>query len=104
MTTYITTRTRILVVNEAHTIHDCSPRHCIIHSPEYPTEDRDLVWRVDRGFFEDICEHGVGHPAPEEIEYWADKYGNAAWAQEVHGCDGCCRDGNGRRIAPDSVL
>lgn len=40
-------------------------------------------WRSDRGIMERICEHGVGHPDPDDP-----KAGNKYEA--VHGCDGCC--------------
>jgi hypothetical protein len=55
---------------------------CIIHArqdthmKEWPTH-----WRSDwGGFFEVICPHGIGHPAPEQV-------GSAGLG---HGCDGCC--------------
>lgn len=38
-------------------------------------------WRGDRGQFENVCPHGVGHPARESVK----KEGDG-----VHGCDGCC--------------
>lgn len=64
-------------------VHDnkiCSGRDCIIHNPSTPTENRNLYWRNDRGIFEEICEHGVGHPVVETPEYF----------DSIHGCDGCC--------------
>lgn len=59
---------------------------CVIHNPSIPYAERTLVWRNDRGIFEDICEHGVGHPSPEQIPYW-NRTGQS-W-HVVHGCDGC---------------
>lgn len=44
-------------------------------------------WRSDRGIIERLCEHGCGHPDPDQYPYWR------ATGQEylaVHGCDGCC--------------
>lgn len=64
-------------------VHDsvvCYGRNCIIHNPLTPTEYRNLNWRNDRGIFEEICEHGIGHPVIE----------TPAFIDQTHGCDGCC--------------
>lgn len=72
-----------------HTRASCKGSRCVIHLP-MPTYDRSrLWWRSDRGIFEVICEHGVGHPAPEQYEFWADR--DEDW-QGIHGCDGCCAE------------
>ena len=61
---------------------------CCIHKPsDHHMKDFPLHWRDDRRFFERICEHGVGHPDPDEIAYHASKGRDIS----VHGCDGCCR-------------
>jgi hypothetical protein len=41
------------------------------------------LWRSDRGLMERLCEHGVGHPDPDEINL-------GLGGRAVHGCDGCC--------------
>jgi hypothetical protein len=46
-----------------------------------------LHWRGDRGIFERICEHGVGHPDPDQFDYWIE---TRQKHQMVHGCCGCC--------------
>ena len=46
-----------------------------------------LHWRGDRGIFERICQHGVGHPDPDQFEFW--RVTGQEW-QGVHGCDMCC--------------
>lgn len=46
-------------------------------------------WRNDRGILERICPHGLGHPDPDQAEYWNET--GQEW-QFVHGCDGCCAD------------
>jgi len=46
-----------------------------------------LWWRSDRGFFERTCPHGIGHPSPEDVEFWLD---GGQEFRAVHGCDGCC--------------
>jgi hypothetical protein len=40
---------------------------------------------------ERICEHGVGHPDPDHLDFVRHtKGGAAAETESVHGCDGCC--------------
>ena len=74
-------------------VHDdslCAGRTCVIHNPtEHHMVEWTLHWREDRGIFERICEHGVGHPDPDQHEYWreADKLYEA-----IHGGDMCCHD------------
>lgn len=49
------------------------------------------VHRLD-GRIERVCVHGVGHPDPE---YYANRLRldpENAWADGVHGCDGCCHE------------
>lgn len=67
------------IVN-VHRMEDCSGT-CTIHEhSEHALADKPLLWRNDRGIFEHICEHGVGHPCPDSLR---DDPG-------VHGCCGCC--------------
>lgn len=40
-------------------------------------------YRSDRGIWENICPHRVGHPAKESI---------SKKDPGVHGCDGCCKN------------
>lgn len=75
-----------------HNVHDrslCEHRSaCTVHAPsDHHMRGMKLHWRGDRGLFERICKHGVGHPDPDQWEYWDES------DQEfmgVHGCDGCC--------------
>ncbi len=61
---------------------------CVIHNPsEGPHRDLHLHWRDDRGIFERICDHGIGHPDPDQFPYWE---ATDQDYQSVHGCDGCC--------------
>ena len=65
----------------------CQPGPCVIHNPLSTHMDSwPLYWRDDRGIFERICPHGVGHPAPEQAAY----IGPGGMA---HGCCGCCAGG-----------
>lgn len=53
--------------------------HHMRHMPQH--------WRGDRGIMERICEHGVGHPDPDDYRVLN------GLDLGVHGCDGCCHDG-----------
>lgn len=69
---------------------ECHERGCTIHSPStWALSDAPLNWREDRGIFERICEHGVGHTDVDTAE-WLAFHGRGAEA--VHGCCGygCC--------------
>jgi hypothetical protein len=71
-------------------VHDASACSgaCPIHSPsQHHMRDWPLVWRQDRGIFERMCPHGIGHPDPDSV-YFAMEFGNGD--PGVHGCDGCC--------------
>jgi hypothetical protein len=69
--------------------HQLLPRACVIHRPT-PHHMRlwPLVWRDDRGIFERGCAHGIGHPDPDQFDYWRE---TATMYRAVHSCDGCCR-------------
>lgn len=66
----------------------CAGRPCPIHNPtEHKMRDWPLLWRDDRGIFERVCKHSVGHPDPDQLDYWRE---TGQRHQAVHGCDGCC--------------
>jgi hypothetical protein len=71
-----------------HLRGDCATDRCVFHKPsEHSMSEFKLHWRDDRGIFERICPHGVGHPDPDQFPYWEL---TDDMAQAVHGCDGCC--------------
>lgn len=73
-----------------HLRSNCTGR-CVIHNPsDHHMRDWHLLWRYDRSIFERICEHGVGHPDPDQGDYWK---ATGQEYQGVHGCDGCCTIG-----------
>lgn len=79
-----------LVLTNIHSPSLCAGQPCVVHNPAVPpSEDVSLHWREDRGIFERICKHGVGHPAVEQLHYW--RKNNMQW-MSVHGCcsEGCC--------------
>lgn len=74
-------------------VHDpgkCEGTPCVVHGPsDHHMREWPLHWRADRepGLFERICEHGIGHPDPDQFAYWRENdEDHMAW----HHCDGCC--------------
>lgn len=71
-----------------HPQEKCAGRPCVIHHPtDHHMRGWRLHWRDDRGIFERICDHGIGHPDPDQFDYWEST--GQDW-QGVHGCDFCC--------------
>ena len=63
-----------------HPADKCAGEHCVVHNPsDHNMRNMRTHWRSDRGITERICEHGVGHPDPDDPT-----------THRVHGCDGCC--------------
>jgi len=79
-------------VLRVHTGDKCEGRPCVIHSPsDHSMRSLPLIWRWDRGIFERLCTHGLGHCDPDQIPYWFEQGGQARVDSEmIHGCDGCC--------------
>lgn len=76
-----------------HAPSECEGRGaCVIHRPS-PHRMRDwrLAFRSDVYLMERTCEHGVGHPDPDDLTYQMTQGNEAA---KFHGCDGCCRSGS----------
>lgn len=76
-----------------HHRNQCHPP-CPVHDPsDTLMSGFKLHWREDRGIFERICPHGVGHPDPDTMTYLLTQYGmDRMQAEAVHGCDGCCTE------------
>lgn len=72
-------------------VHDadlCEGGPCCIHNPtDHHMVDWPQFWRDDKGLMERICEHGIGHPDPDDRLIRGPE--PSKWAG-VHGCDGCC--------------
>lgn len=45
-----------------------------------------IQWRNDKSTAERVCEHGLGHPDPDDVGYHRRQGRDVT----VHGCDGCC--------------
>lgn len=86
---FFKTRDMISTVRGAlttHHIRECLGRACCIHNPsDHPLKDRPLNWRGH--VMERLCEHGIGHPDPDDSAY---RRSVGMVTHEVHGCDGCC--------------
>lgn len=75
----------------AHKRENCA-NDCPLHGPSrHHMIPWPLHWRDDRGIFERICPHGIGHPDPDTMAYIEKTKGRSVYEDElVHGCDGCC--------------
>jgi hypothetical protein len=72
-----------------HPPERCAGRACVVHAPtQHHMSSWTLLWRSDRGIFERICVCGIGHPDPDQFEFWS---AAGLMFNAVHGCDGCCR-------------
>lgn len=85
----------LLSIINVHSENECSGRACVIHNPSnHSMRGFPLHWRGDRGIFERICPHGIGHPDPDSLYYeeqQADQEGDIEHEYVgIHGCDGCC--------------
>lgn len=70
-----------------HNVSKCHGTNCPIHNPsDHHMKDWPLHWRHDKGVFERICPHGVGHPDPDDITIKKNPYCG------IHCCDGCCKE------------
>lgn len=66
---------------QMHDEEKCDGQYCTIHNrSDHHMRHMPQEWRGDRGIMERICEHGVGHPDPDDIN-----------PDKDHGCDLCCR-------------
>lgn len=76
-----------------HTMEECVGHKCSVHNrSNHHMRDWPQNWRSDRGIMELLCEHGVGHPDPDEIAFKKRILGEEeAYYIGIHGCDGCCR-------------
>jgi hypothetical protein len=84
-----------------HRKKDCLGRHCPIHNPsdhsmrEFPTHLRvPSPVDIKPMHMERICPHRIGHPDPDDINYWD---------VSVHGCDGCCRETIAKFLATETL-
>lgn len=85
----LSVRNPSFALGNVHDEHNCVGRRCVIHNPsDHHMRDWHLHWRQDRGLFERICPCGIGHPDPDQFDYWRL---TGQRGQSVHGCCGHCR-------------
>lgn len=84
----ITLEHTTLFFKKMHSTQTCEGQPCTIHNrTNHSMRKFPQHWRGDRAIMERICEHGIGHPDPDE-------YKLALYPHEAtHGCDGCCYSG-----------
>lgn len=64
-----------------HPRDTCRGYFCTIHYvSNHHMNQWPQHWRDDTKIMERICEHGVGHPDPDDPSAF----------RSTHGCDGCC--------------
>lgn len=93
-------------IRNAHPLTErCISEGCAVHHPtdhhmaDRPQHFRDpLIERMTMGLhpglMERVCVHGVGHPDPDHMRWYASCHTEAETrAEGTHGCDGCCRAG-----------
>jgi hypothetical protein len=77
------------ILTGVHPPEACAGRGCVIHNPSaHRLADAPLNWRADRRIMERLCEHGIGHPDPDDAAFRASQGDE----DTMHGCDGCCQD------------
>lgn len=70
---------------QMHASAKCEGESCTIHNrSDHHMRSFVQGWRADRGIMERICQHGVGHPDPDDYKI------RLKIDDGVHGCDGCC--------------
>lgn len=76
-----------ILVN-VHPQDKCEGRHCVLHNPsEHHMRDWPTLWRADLGIMERTCQHGIGHPDPDDLAFHLTL--GHDWLS-VHSCDSCC--------------
>jgi hypothetical protein len=97
-------------VNHYHSPLVCAGQRCIFHNPtEHKMRNWPMNLRTDEWAFpliERICEHGVGHPDPDSVDYMDRQFGynESEEKQYGFGVHGCHLDETGRPCCaePDS--
>ncbi len=82
----------ISTLTNVHLESKCSGQvHCVIHRrSDHHMRSWPMKWRDDRALMERTCVHGIGHPDPDQFEYWDSIPGTVLEGKRMHGCDGCC--------------
>jgi hypothetical protein len=75
------------IMTNVHVSTACLPYACWVHRPSaHHMTTWPIRWRQDKRAAERVCEHGFGHPDPDDNFFQL----RAGFDVSVHGCDGCC--------------
>ena len=78
----------VAVLENVHSPGLCAGQACVVHGPsDHHMRSWPLTWRDDKRVFERSCEHGVGHPDPDDAAFLS-RSGRDHLT--IHGCDLCC--------------
>lgn len=80
------------VLVNVHDPANCHGENCPVHNPsQHSMSEFPQHFRRDRMLMERICPHGVGHPDPDHMEWYASCHSvRDTEIEGIHGCDGCC--------------
>lgn len=78
----------------------CAGNDCCIHNPsdhhmrEWPMRyNNPTPDHPGPGLMERLCEHGLGHPDPDHMTWFASVHTTEETRDEAtHVCDGCCHE------------
>lgn len=80
------------VLVNVHTVDQCQPQPCCIHSPtQHHMAAWKPAWHDAYGNMWRRCPHGNLHPDPDDHNYWRTRNAHAARIRFTHVCDGCCQ-------------
>lgn len=90
------------VIHNVHPEEVCAAEDCAVHNPsDHHMRSWPQYFRTDRGITERICEHGIGHPDPDHMTWYASCHNPQDTRTEgIHGCDGCCQPPIERVLRP----
>jgi hypothetical protein len=72
--------------------------------PKYKLPETKTVIRRKSGLMEWVCEHGVGHPLLASAIKIANKHKHILSTWLTHGCDGCCKSEEFKKINKEYTL
>lgn len=72
------------LLTRTHPAGSCQGANCVLHRPLIgPWSTWFLTWRDTEGFFERVCECGIGHPDPSQFDQWRR---TGQMFRMLHGC------------------
>lgn len=75
------------ILTNVHPPTLCVSQPCWVHNPSvHHMNSWPIGWREDKHTAERHCQHGIGHPDPDDAAFHLRNGRDVA----IHGCDGCC--------------